>query len=129
MGLNNPEREVAYSINDEEFIYDSVDDLLDALDCDGRLEVGTIYYEIDVEPCYPEEFLSAERILEQAEEWAYDELGECAEDMFFGVGPMHDLQQLLNEWAKKHYSGSRYWRCVGKSRERRITEEDLKNVE
>jgi hypothetical protein len=129
MGLrmnNHDSKEVAYSTNDEEFIYDDVGDVLDALDCDGWLEVGQVYYEIDVVPCNPREFLQAGLILENADQMAYDELGETSEDLFaVGTEAEAELQALLDAWADKHLAGTRLWKCVGKSRGCVVTEEDL----
>ena len=126
---NHDTKEVAYSTNDEEFIYDDVGDVLDALDCDGRLEVGQVYYEIDVVPCNPREFLQADSILESADQLAYDELGESSEDLFsVSIEAGVELQALLDAWVDKHLAGTRLWKCVGKSRECVVTEGDVKGI-
>lgn len=117
--------EKAYSINDEDFQFLDAEDALAALADEGRLEVGAVYYEIDTEPFDIGELLDAESILESAEERAYDELGECAEDcMSCSRDAIKELQDALDAWASKHLKGQ-YWRCVGKSRELRVTAEDL----
>lgn len=118
--------EKAYSINDEEFNFDDPWDAMDELNRAGNLVEGAVYYEIDTKRVDPLEFLRAERILEEAEERLYDAIGEAAED-FYSVttGAAAELDALLGEWAKKHLSDRHAWRCVGKSRELKVTAEDV----
>lgn len=116
----------AYSIDDEDFCFTERGDALDALNCVGRLVEGEVYYEGDSAPIDPSEFIRAERILEEAEERLYDEIGDGADD-FYSVTKeaTEELDALLGAWMAKHLTGRRAWRIVGKSRELRVTAADV----
>jgi hypothetical protein len=115
-----------YSTNNEDFRHTDFGDLLAALEDDGALEVGTVYYEADFRRIAVTELVSAPLVLEQMEERLYDLVGECAED---GITPKEGAEQalkaLLADWAEKHTNLSTFYRVVGKSRELRITADDL----
>lgn len=115
----------AYSLDDEEFRFETVGDALDALECAGDLAVGARYYEIDTTPVDLAEYLDAGELLEDAANRAYDDLGECAEDAIDAPQEAVDeLDAALKAWAARHLTG-RYWRCVGKSRVLLVTAEDV----
>jgi len=103
-----------------------VGDVIDALECEGRLEVGTIYYEADSQPLTVPKLLRADMVLEQADEAGYDLVGECWDNPFsVSKDAEAELQELLNAWAGKHVDVSHYYEIVGKTRELRVTEADL----
>ena len=117
--------EKAYSTNDEDYRYADVSEVLQAMADDGSLVEGATYYEIDTMAVQLSDYLSAERILEAAEESLYDEIGEAAEDAFSANNEaMTELSSLLSAWANKHLSG-RYWKCAGKPRELKVTAADV----
>jgi hypothetical protein len=112
----------AYSINDEDFIFTDAWDALDALAQEGLLCEGQVYYEVDTAPIDPCELLRAERILEEAEERLYDEIGEAADNAYnVDSEAIAELDAALKTWAAKHLSDVRLWRCVGDSREVKVT--------
>ncbi len=116
----------AYSINDEEFTYSTPADALQALADEGRLVEGAIYWEIDVEDARLSDYLEASRILEFAAESIYDDVGEAAEDAFTATQEAQDeLNALIAAWCDKHFTGERYWRCRGCSREIKATAADV----
>jgi hypothetical protein len=115
-----------YSTNNEDFRYTDSSELLAALEDDEMLKVGTVYYEADFRRIAVTELISAALVIEQMEERLYDLVGECAED---GItqkeGAEQALKALLADWAEKHTNLSTFYRVVGKSRELRITADDL----
>lgn len=115
----------AYSINDEEYNYETPGDALDALHDEGRLVEGAIYYEIDTQPVDLADYLEADRILDNAGEWIYDDVGEAGKDAF-AVGPeaVAEWDAFTAAWAAKHLP-TRCWKCVGKSTELKVTDEDV----
>jgi hypothetical protein len=114
-----------YSTNDEEFRYLERSDVLDAMDSDGNLAEGATYYECDCETVPFTRYLSADRILEFAEDQIYDDVGEAAEDAFSTTPEAaQELDALLSAWADKHLKGQ-YWMCVGMSREIKVTASDV----
>ena len=128
--MNTETTEVAYSTNDEDFNYTSLDELLSYLEADGELYTGKVYYEIDTAPVDLSSYLSASRLLDQAEDQLYGDIGEAAEDAFYASKEaIFELQTYLEAWTDKHLSKARYWQCVGKSRKRVITEKDIANYE
>lgn len=117
--------EKAYSTNDEEYNYTDADGALQAMADDDALHEGATYYEIDTEAVRLADYLRADLILEAAEERLYDDIGEAAEDAFVAdKEAMDELSSLLSAWAEKHLSG-RYWKCVGKPRELKVTAADV----
>lgn len=115
-----------YSTNNEDFCHAELGDVLDALDCDGRLEVGTVYYEADSQPLTIAKLLRADTVLEQADEFGYDLIGESWDNPFsVSKEAEAELQELLNAWAAKHVDVSRYYEIVGKTRELQVTAADL----
>lgn len=117
-----------YSLNDEEYRYTELGELFDAMDSEGIFEVGQIYYEMACEIVTPEEFIHVDLVLDSANDDAWSELGECAEDMFdASKEAVDELAALLTEWTRKHITGT-YWRCVGKAIEHTVTEEDVRSV-
>lgn len=118
--------DVAYSTNDEEFVHREREDALQALANDGRLVEGEIYWEIDVEEVGLAEYISSARVLEFAAEQIYDDVGEAAEDAFIAPQTAHDeLDTFIAAWCEKYFGGEVYWRCKGRSRELKVTAEDI----
>lgn len=116
----------AYSINDEEFSYTDPGDALNALAFEDRLVEGAVYYEIDTEVVDLAAFMSAETILENAEDQLYGEVGEAAEDAYAASKEaVAELDALIKAWCEKHLGGTTVWRCVGKSREIKVTAADV----
>ena len=122
-----------YSANDEDFIYQDVGELFDALDSDGRLVVGQVYYEADFRNLLPSDLINKHRIgsiLEQFDDDLYEKIGEISDNDFYNVtdDAKEELRQLLNTWIEKHVNVSKYWKIVGKSRECVVTAEDLETM-
>jgi hypothetical protein len=114
-----------YSTNNEDFNLTEAGDALDALANKGRLVTGEIYYECDCEPVVIASYLTADRILEQAGEQIYDDIGEAADDAFSASPEAKaELDAFVTAWTEKHIRGH-YWRCVGPSREIKVTAADL----
>lgn len=115
-----------YSTDNEDFCYAELGDVLDAMECKGRLEVGAVYYEADSQPLTIGKLLRADTVLEQADELGYDLIGESWDNPFsVSKEARAELQGLLNAWAAKHVDVSGYYEIVGNTRERRVTEADL----
>ncbi len=122
-----------YSANDEDFIYQDVGELFDALDSDGRLVVGQVYYEADFRNLLLSDLINKHRIgsiLEQFDDDLYEKIGEISDNDFYNVtdDAKEELRQLLNTWIEKHVNVSKYWKIVGKSRECVVTAEDLETM-
>ncbi|MCR6700894.1 MAG: hypothetical protein NVV68_06980 [Dokdonella sp.] len=117
-----------YSTNDEDFIYHDVGDVLDALAADGELEAGRIYFEGDFTRIAHSYVLNAAEILERADEILFEEVGETADEQFTSAtqASKDELQALLVAWAEKWIGPVNGFMVVGKTRERRVTEEDVK---
>lgn len=117
--------EKAYSTNGEEYRHTDAGEALQELADDGRLVEGAIYYEIDCEDAAPERYLRAALVLEQAGEQIWDEVGDAAEGAFVVSREAEaELDALLKGWADKHIT-ARYWRCIGKPRELKVTAADV----
>ena len=123
------QKTVAYSVDGELFRYEEPDEALQALYDDGRLVEGEVYYECDTQEVSLADYLASERILEFASDSIYDDVGEGAEDAFYATPEGHDeLNALIAAWCAKHFAGKRYWRCIGREREIRVTAEDVARI-
>ena len=117
--------EKAYSTNDEDYRYGDAGEALQAMADDDALHEGATYYEIDTKAVQLADYLSADRMLEAAEERLYDAIGEAAKDAFAATSEaMDELSALLSAWAEKHLTGH-YWKCVGQARELKCTATDV----
>lgn len=115
-----------YSTDDENYCHETPGDVFDALDSDGLLVVGTIYWEADFLPMEPQQVLDAAQVLEQADERGYDLIGEAWDNPFnVSRDAQAELQALLDAWAKKHVNVGYYYTTVGKPRKLVVTEADL----
>ena len=118
--------ELCYSINEEDFSLTSVGDALDALDDEGRLKVGDIYYEADCRRMVAGDVFSVEQVLEYMGERLYEEVGEIADDYPAAVPEAKaELKAFLTSWVEKYADPSKYWLVIGKHREKRVTADDL----
>ena len=116
-----------YSGNDEEFNFDNLGDLIDSMD---DPQEGDVYYEADAVRCTSAEGINAHTVdllLESMDEQMYDEVGECYNNECSDVSDeaKQELRALIEAWAQKHINLSRFWKIKGKSRECRLTKEDL----
>lgn len=118
--------ETSYSIDDENYTHETLDDVFDALESDGQLVAGTIYWEADFEAMEPQQALSAAWVLDEANERGYDLIGESWDNPFaVSMDAQIELQALLDAWAKKHVNVGIYRTIVGKARQMTVTEADL----
>lgn len=116
-----------YSSNDEEFNFDELGDLIDHMD---DPQVGDVYYEADAVRCTSVDGINShtvDSILENMDERMYDEIGECYDNECSDVSDeaKQELRSMIEAWAQKHINLSRFWRIKGKSRECRLSKEDL----
>lgn len=122
--------DLCYSLDDETFNFNRFGDLLDSFACDGELEVGRVYYEADCENLTTEYMVDDSAIyslLERLDEDLFEEVGEVSDCDFTSVTPdaRAELLELVRAWARKHADVSHYWRIIGKTREKRLTAEDI----
>jgi hypothetical protein len=123
--------DICYSTNDEDYNLTSVGDVFDTLDSEGRLEVGTVYYEADFRRMTAGDVVSVEQVLDDMGERLYEEVGEIADD-YPAATPeaKEELKAFLHAWVDRHANPTSYWIVVGKAREKRVTADDLTpNVE
>ena len=120
-----------YSLDDETFNHDSLGELLDDMagDEDG-LYVGRPYYEANCEVMTTEHLADDSAVyslLERMDEDLFEEVGEISDNDFTSVSPeaRAELLALVRGWVDKHVNVSRYWRIVGKSRQQRLTAEEV----
>lgn len=118
--------EKCYSTNDEDFKFTDFSDLIDELESNGDLAVGATYYEADFRRVTAKDLVSIDRVVEDMDERLYDLVGEAAED---GIDVSNEaekeLEAFLVQWVDKHADIRRYYTIVGKSREIKITAEDI----
>jgi hypothetical protein len=116
-----------WSLDESEFRYDSLGDLLDSNA--GELQPGSVVYVGDQEPPDTATFFDADDLNERLSEVAYDTHGECAEDW---PGKLSDAAEtefntFLAAWIAKHCPAPFYG--VTNIRPYTITVDDLGDQE
>ena len=114
-----------WSLNEEDF-FDWYD-LIDKLEQE-ELGVGTEYFEGDKVETQISDYVNIHGIvsmLEQFDEWVYEDVGEIADCDFYNVSKeaKEELQELIQQWAEKHVKLP-YWK-VQNVVKKVATQEDL----
>jgi len=116
-----------YSTNDEDFVHSDIGSVIDAMD---EPKVGDTYYVADCEPMtnsalVHENFIG--QILDLLDDDLYRVVGETADSNFSiaGAEAKEELLTLVRQWADKHVNLSGYFRIVGRTRECKLTADDL----
>ena len=120
------EIEQCYSTNDEDFNFQSAEEVFDDLYGEGCLTVGQVYFEADCVQVAPSDIISASSVIEEISNSLWDEVGEVAEDYPAVTKEAElELQKLLEDWLVKYDNPSRFWRIIGKSRMKTVTVQDV----
>lgn len=118
------EHEIVWSVDQENFNYDSLGDALAILDGMDELAVGRIVWFGEAEKPNPVKYFDADDLLEEVGNRAYDDGGEHAEDYpDVSDEAKAELGQFLSDWLTKHCQPS-FWR-VNNPKEYTITEADI----
>ena len=117
-----------YSINDEDYIFDSVSDVVDEMwnNSMGEALVGQKYYELEVNPLDVSTFIGVDMIIESVTDDLYEEVGERADFFAYPTDDqLFELKSLVVDWFRKNTNIETFWVGVGKAVEKVITEDDL----
>ena len=115
-----------WSLNGEDF-FDDRFVLIDELEQE-ELRVGTEYFEGDKVEVHVSDYVNIHGIvamLEQFDDWVYEDVGEIADCDFYNVSKeaKEELQELIQQWAEKHVKLP-YWK-VQNVVKKVVTQEDL----
>ena len=115
-----------WSFNEEDF-FDDWCDLIDGLEQE-ELGVGTEYFEgykVDVRISDYVNIHGIVSMLDQFDDWVYEDVGEIADCNFYNVSKeaKEELQELIQTWAEKHVKLP-YWK-VQNVVKKVVTQEDL----
>lgn len=118
--------EKCWSVNGEDF-FDDWCQLLDELEQE-ELGEGTEYFEGDKVDVKISDYVNMHGIvsmLEQFDDWVYEDVGECADCDFSNVDykARLELQELIQTWAEKNVNLP-YWK-VQNVVKKVVTKEDL----
>ena len=118
--------EKCWSVNGDEFIDDWCR-LIDELD-DEELGEGTEYFEADKAETKVKDYVkiyTIESLLEQFDDWVYEDVGEVADCDFSNVSKeaKEELQEIIQAWVEKHVNLP-YWK-VQNVVKKVVTKEDL----
>lgn len=118
--------EKCWSLNGEDF-FDDWCDLIDELKQE-ELRVGTEYFEGDKVDVRISDYVNIQGIaimLEQFDDWVYEDVGEIADCDFYNVSKeaKGELQEVIQQWAEKHVKLP-YWK-VQNVVKKVVTQEDL----
>jgi hypothetical protein len=114
----------AWSTNNEDFNYSSLEDLMDSNS--GELAVGQKVYVGDERRPKYSEFCDANDVIEMMQNRGYDIGGEFADGFMDDISPdaKTELDEFLKSWMEKHVAINFY--TVHDVREYVLTEEDLR---
>ena len=115
-----------WSLNEEDF-FDDWYDLIDELEQE-ELGVGTEYFEGDKVDVRISDYVNIHGIvsmLEQFDDWVYEDVGEIADCNFYNVSKeaKEELQELIQQWAERNVKLP-YWK-VQNVVKKVVTQEDL----
>ena len=115
-----------WSLNEEDF-FDDWYDLIDELEQE-ELGVGTEYFEGDKVDVRISDYINIHGIvsmLEQFDDWVYEDVGEIADCDFYNVSKeaKEELQEVIQQWAERH-AKLPYWK-VQNVVKKVVTQEDL----
>ena len=118
--------EKCWSLNEEDF-FDDWFVLIDELEQE-ELGVGTEFFEGDKIETQISDYVNIHGIvsmLEQFDDWVYEDVGEIADCDFYNVSKeaKEELQELIQQWAEKHVKLP-YWK-VQNVVKKVVTQEDL----
>lgn len=116
-----------YSLNDEDFIYEDLFGLFEEMKSNGDFEIGATYYEADFRRMKASDVVNVHWILEEINEQIYDIVGDFAIDSFQYKGKVEELQKLIEDWINSNTNISEFYRVVGNSREKKITQEEFED--
>lgn len=124
-GRGKKMNEKCWSLNGEDF-FDYWCDLIDELE--QELGVGTEFFEGDKIETQISDYVNIHGIvsmLEQFDDWVYEDVGEIADCDFYNVSQdaKKELQELIQTWAEKHVKLP-YWK-VQNVVKKVVTQEDL----
>lgn len=119
---------IFYSIDGENFDYETDDGALIALESRGKLEIGAVYESGEFSVADPMDALSAGALLDEADEWLNDN-GLLGEDgaYFAEFSPQasNELAQLLRAWHDKHKPAITLFSATGKTTTHTVTAEQI----
>ena len=127
--MSNENTIIFYSTDDENFDKADIGEIIDELESVTNFVLGIEYYSLKFKLVDLKEYLNVDIILEQADEYLYNNIGsdDGNFDIFTSVEneAKQELSLLLNEWIEKHLSNKNIYEPVGKSTTHTITQEDI----
>lgn len=118
-------KHICYSLNDEDFIYDDFQELIEAIQDNGNFEVGATYYVAEFTKVKASDVVNINHLCEIIEEQLYDIVGEFSIDSFYYSGKVEELQKLIEDWIDNNTNISSFYRVEGISQEKKVTQEQL----
>ena len=121
--------EKCWSVNGEEFFDDWCRLIEELQDYEyDEIPIGTEYFEADKVDVKVGDYVNIHGIvsmLEQFDDWVYEDVGEIADCNFYNVSKeaKEELQELIQQWAEKHVKLP-YWK-IQNVEKKVVTQEDL----
>ena len=121
--------EKCWSVNGEEFFDDWCRLIEELQDYEyDEIPIGTEYFEADKVDVKVGDYVNIHGIvsmLEQFDDWVYEDVGEIADCNFYNVSKeaKEELQELIQTWAEKHVKLP-YWK-VQNVVKKVVTQDDL----
>lgn len=113
----------AWSMNNKDFVYHSLDELL--IDQKEKLAVGNkVYVGVDHQPVLSD-FCDADDVIEIIQRQGAAICGECSDHFIHGIteDSKQELDKLLSDWMAKHVNTSVFTKMY--VREHTLTGEDM----
>lgn len=122
------EKQFFYGNDDENFPYEGIGELIDAIQSDRDIEVGDTFYVHEFRRVEADDLFDVDTILDRAECRLDDIVGENYDDQLcrsVTKTAQENLHKFLEEWFKANVPYEKYWIPIGKSTEMKFTAEDL----
>jgi len=120
-----------YSIDEENYNLNSMEEVIDYLSCNGEVEVGREYYEADAVPYTTYELVDShfDYLLESLDERICEDLGECWDSELLMIRHSNttaykELQDFLVTWLDKNTRINTFYK-VNNSITKMLTQEDI----
>lgn len=119
---------IMYSLNDEQFKLETVEDVMQELFDFGDLKAGTKYYSCMFKTINPAEFVS-DGLLERIDEHMDEEFGDYYdfETSYINEDARKEFVEMLEGFLKKHTHiyKTNYYYPIGRSQAHEITQKEI----
>lgn len=114
-----------YSLNDEDYNINDLDELMWIMNHEGNLKVGTVYYEAVFRTLNADDLNCVDYVIENMEDILYDLVGDSVDSLDIITEAINDLKKRLDDWIVKYTNIEKFYTIHGSPIKCEITEDDV----